>query len=109
MAESGTHRLDALQADLSALVRPLAKTAPGRLPRSVENEPARERFVLSVDRLGWSWDRIAKYLRCTKTTVIAVYHGHRYVSAWMLDALDSVPELELLPTRSRVEQLKKVG
>jgi hypothetical protein len=107
-----TTHLDAIDRELSALLRPLAKGGPHALPKAVENEPARSRFVASVDELNrqsWSWERIARHLDCTRTMVIAVYHGHRYVSAWMLDRLDAMPELQALPTRMRVAQLRKVS
>lgn len=100
--------LDAIDAELACVLRPIAKAEP-RLPRAAENEPARERFVASVDALGWSWDRLSRFLGCTKTTTIAVYKGHRYVSAWMLDKLDTVPEIKGLPTLRRAQQLRKVS
>lgn len=100
--------LDTIDEELSLVLRPIAKSAP-RLPRSEQNEPARLRFVAALDALGWSWDRVATLLGCSKTSVIAVYKGHRYVSAWMLDRLDTVPEIRALPTRERVAQLRRAG
>lgn len=103
-----TDVLDTIDSELSSLLRPVAKTAP-RLPRSEENEPARLRFVAAIDALGWSWDHVARFLGCSKTSVIAIYKGHRYVSAWVLDKLDTVPEIRALPTKERVAQLRKAG
>lgn len=107
-----TTHLDTLERELASALRPIAKAGPHALPRAVENEPARLRFVGAIDelnRLKWSWERIARHLDCTRTMVFSVYHGHRYVSAWMLDRLDSMPELQALPTRLRVAQLRKVS
>jgi hypothetical protein len=104
--------LDALEQELALALRPIAKAGPRSLPHSVENEPARLRFAGAVDeldRLGWSWEKIARALNCARTTVIAVYHGHRYVPARYLDTLDSLPELQALPTRLRVAQLRRVS
>jgi hypothetical protein len=100
--------LDTIDAELACVLRPLAKATP-RLPHADENEPARERFVKSIDALGWSWDRIARFLDCAKTSVIAVYKGHRYVPARWLDKLDTVPEIKAMPTLLRAAQLRKVG
>jgi hypothetical protein len=105
--------LDAIDRELDSLVPGLAKTRPTGLPRAAENEPARERFVEAIKRLrtahGWSWDRVARCLGCSKTMVISVYDGDRYVSAWMLDLLDALPELQALPTHIRVAQLRRVS
>jgi hypothetical protein len=104
--------LDSIDRELATLLRPVAKAGPHGLPHAAENEPARLRFVASIDELdrqGWSWERIARHLNCTRTMVIAVYHGHRYVSARWLDRFDAMPELQALPTRMRVAQLRKVS
>jgi hypothetical protein len=108
----GTEHLDAIDRELNALVPRLAKTRPTGLPHAEENEPARQRYVAAVNALkanGWSWDRLARFLNCAKTTVISVYDGDRYVSAWMLDRLDDMPELQALPTHMRVAQLRRVS
>jgi hypothetical protein len=98
--------------DLDACVKAGAKPGPVKAFRDAANEPARQRFQASIDRLdefGWSWQRIADCLGCTKTHVIGVYHGHSHVQAYMLDELDKIPELQALPARMRAEQLKRAG
>lgn len=103
--------LGELAAGLEARQRPgIAKTTPGALPRSRENAEAHTRYIAAVDELrrhGWSWDRLARYLNLTKTHVIGIYHGHRYVTAWVLDEMDKLPDLDVLPTRLRLVQVNK--
>lgn len=107
---SGSFRrvsIEELRADLASM-RPIAKTRPPeRVKREALNAPALERFRWGVDTLrmrGWSRDHIARHLGCTLQTLSDVYEGHRYVSAWMLDAL---PDVQVELAELRCEQLKR--
>lgn len=103
--------LDRAASDLACAAAPPAKLGPGSEERDRWNAPALARFKLSCDTLGqlsWSWDRIAKYLGCSRTHVLRLYRGHGRPPAYMLDRLDDLPELACLPARMRVEQLRKV-
>lgn len=104
--------LDRAASDLAALIEPHAKPEPDTVFRDAANAEALARFVAAVNRLdefGWSWERIGKYLRCSKQEVMAVYRGRPRVPAYMLDLLDRLPELQALPARMRVDQLRRVG
>lgn len=86
------HRsLEEMGEQLACVARPLAKAKPERLPRAEQNAQALARYQKAIDFLmrehRWSWRKIARHLRCTVTTVQAVYKGHRYVPSWMLDGL----------------------
>ena len=103
--------LDRAASDLAASVAPPSKLGPGSAERDLWNANALARFKLSCDTLGqrgWSWDRIAKYLGCSRTHVLRLYRGHGRAPAYMLDRFDELPDLGCLPARMRVEQLRKV-
>jgi hypothetical protein len=64
-----------IAASLDASIKPMAKPGPVKAQRELDNEPALARFKAAVDRLGecgWSWERIAKYLGCSKQNVMGV-------------------------------------
>ena len=99
--------IDKLDAILKGLIRPLAKAAPGALPRSEQNAAALERFRAAVDYLlanGTSWRRIARDSGCTVTMLQGVYSGHRYVPTWLLDSLPMPAQHEI--ERVRLAQLR---
>lgn len=103
--------LERAASEIACTAAPPAKLGPESAERDRWNANALARFVSAVDHLGqlrWSWDRIAKYLGCTRTHVRRLYRGHGRVPAYMLDHLDDLPELACLPARMRVEQLRKV-
>ncbi len=103
--------LDRAASDLACAATPPAKLGPASEERDRWNANALARFRTAVNHLGqfkWSWDRIAKYLGCSRTHVLRLYKGHGRVPAYMLDRLDDLPELACLPARMRVEQLRKV-
>jgi hypothetical protein len=102
--------LNKLEAILTGLIRPIAKTRPGELPRSEQNAAALERFRAAVDFLlasGASWRSIARTSGCTVTLVQSVYAGHRYVPTWLLDSLPMPAQHEI--ERVRLGQLRRAA
>ncbi len=110
---SGLHTAaEQISRDLAAYDDADASFGPQRRQNEIDNEPSLRRFKASVDRLrqlGWSWEKVARFLGCARQTVMGVYEGHPYVPARYLDKFDLLPELNALPARMRAQQLKKVG